>query len=109
MAGARIAEVGSVEKLRLHGESNLNAVGDGLRVLRTILHERRHARSRRRASQAVVAGSAVLAESTAPALPQQGSHGHAHPLTRETSQGHILCAPAGGPGSGILAQYVGPR
>ena len=49
-AGARIAEVGSVEKVRLHGESNLNAVTDGFRVLRTILAERRRARRRRGAA-----------------------------------------------------------
>ncbi len=36
-----IVEVGSVERLRVHGESNLNAVSDGLRVLKTILAERR--------------------------------------------------------------------
>jgi hypothetical protein len=39
-AGARITEVGSVEKQRIFGESNLNAVTDGLRVLRTIMAER---------------------------------------------------------------------
>lgn len=41
--GARIVEVGSVEKVRLHGVSNLNPVTDGLRVLRTIVAERRAA------------------------------------------------------------------
>lgn len=40
-AGARIAEIGSVELPRLHGESNLRPVADGVRVLRTILTERR--------------------------------------------------------------------
>jgi glycosyltransferase involved in cell wall biosynthesis len=40
-AGARIVEVGSTEKARLHGVSNLRAVPDGIRVLRTILAERR--------------------------------------------------------------------
>jgi glycosyltransferase involved in cell wall biosynthesis len=50
VAGARITEVGSVEKRRLHGESNLNAVTDGFRVLRTIMAERR--RQRRRWQQA---------------------------------------------------------
>ncbi|WP_231502702.1 glycosyltransferase family 2 protein [Blastococcus sp. URHD0036] len=40
-AGLRIAEVPSYETLRLHGASNLNAVSDGLRVLRTIAFERR--------------------------------------------------------------------
>jgi glycosyltransferase involved in cell wall biosynthesis len=37
--GAEITEVGSVEAARLHGVSNLNALTDGLRVLRTILTE----------------------------------------------------------------------
>ena len=49
LAGARIAEVGSTEKTRLHGTSNLNACSDGLRVLRTILAERRRARRMARA------------------------------------------------------------
>ena len=37
-AGVDIVEVPSVELLRIHGESNLNAVSDGLRVLRDALH-----------------------------------------------------------------------
>jgi glycosyltransferase involved in cell wall biosynthesis len=45
LGGHRIVEVGSVEKSRIFGESNLNAVRDGFRVLRTILSERTHARS----------------------------------------------------------------
>jgi glycosyltransferase involved in cell wall biosynthesis len=43
-AGASITEVGSTEKVRLHGASNLHAVRDGLRVLRTVLAEHRRAR-----------------------------------------------------------------
>lgn len=43
-AGARITEVGSTEKARLHGVSHLHAFSDGLRVLRTVLAERRRAR-----------------------------------------------------------------
>lgn len=39
-AGLTIGEVASFEQLRIHGESNLNATRDGLRVLRSILHER---------------------------------------------------------------------
>ena len=39
-----VREVGSVEKLRIHGESNLNAVSDGMRVLKTINTERRRAK-----------------------------------------------------------------
>jgi glycosyltransferase involved in cell wall biosynthesis len=47
-SGAKIVEVPSVEKLRLFGESNLHAVSDGLRVLKTLLTEWRRARSIRR-------------------------------------------------------------
>jgi glycosyltransferase involved in cell wall biosynthesis len=39
-AGLIVAEVPSYEHRRMHGVSNLNAVDDGLRVLRTILAER---------------------------------------------------------------------
>lgn len=41
--GLDIREVPSVEKLRIHGESNLHAIRDGFRVLRTVLDERRAA------------------------------------------------------------------
>jgi glycosyltransferase involved in cell wall biosynthesis len=46
IAAARlnIVEVPSFEKLRIFGVSNLNAVSDGLRVLKTILAERTRAR-----------------------------------------------------------------
>jgi glycosyltransferase involved in cell wall biosynthesis len=47
-AGVRIAEVPSVEKMRLFGMSNLHAVSDGLRVLKTLLTEHRRARAIRR-------------------------------------------------------------
>lgn len=40
-AGLVTAEVPSFEYPRIHGVSNLRAVSDGLRVLRTIVHERR--------------------------------------------------------------------
>jgi glycosyltransferase involved in cell wall biosynthesis len=40
-AGVSITEVGSTERARLHGVSNLRAFPDGLRVLRTVLAERR--------------------------------------------------------------------
>ena len=40
-AGARIIEVGSTERARLNGVSNLKAIPDGLRVLHIILAERR--------------------------------------------------------------------
>ena len=44
-AGLRVAEVPSFEYKRIHGVSNLNAVRDGWRVIRTVFAER--ARSRR--------------------------------------------------------------
>lgn len=39
-SGVKISEVASFEDERLFGESNLSATRDGLRVLRTIFHER---------------------------------------------------------------------
>ncbi len=61
-AGVRITEVPSVERLRIFGSSNLHAVKDGMRVLRTIRTER--ARARRsghldRLSRTVLSGQAV--------------------------------------------------
>ncbi len=55
-AGLRMTEVPSFERPRLHGESNLNAVRDGLRVLRTIARERLR---RMKAYQPVVADLAL--------------------------------------------------
>lgn len=40
-AGLIVAEVPSFEHLRIHGVSNLSAFGDGIRILRIILAERR--------------------------------------------------------------------
>jgi hypothetical protein len=42
-AGVQVAEVGSVELSRIHGESNLRTFSDGFRVLRTIVAEHRRA------------------------------------------------------------------
>jgi glycosyltransferase involved in cell wall biosynthesis len=43
-SGLAVAEVPSFEHSRIHGVSNLNAFSDGLRVVRTILTERRRIR-----------------------------------------------------------------
>lgn len=40
-ANLRVTEVPSMERARTYGVSNLNAIGDGVRVLRTIVTERR--------------------------------------------------------------------
>jgi hypothetical protein len=54
-AGLEIVEVPSYELLRVFGDSNLNAVSDGLRVLKTIGTERRrvtrHKAMRRREAE----------------------------------------------------------
>lgn len=47
--GMRIVEIPSVERLRIHGESNLRAVRDGFRVLKTIWAERQRGRRLRTA------------------------------------------------------------
>ena len=39
-AGLRIQEIPSIERPRLHGESNLSAIGDGWRILRLIAQEK---------------------------------------------------------------------
>jgi glycosyltransferase involved in cell wall biosynthesis len=56
-SGARIAEVGSTELPRLHGSSNLKAIPDGTRVLRTIIAERRRLH---RTDRNTVANQAML-------------------------------------------------
>jgi glycosyltransferase involved in cell wall biosynthesis len=67
-AGLTVVEVPSVERLRIHGASNLNAVSDGLRVLWTIIQERfgKNARSVRRS----VPAESVVAPATAPTAMQ---------------------------------------
>jgi glycosyltransferase involved in cell wall biosynthesis len=54
VAAAKLAvvEVPSFERARIHGASNLNAVSDGLRVLRSILRERFAASGHKRSSPA---------------------------------------------------------
>ncbi|MBF4615993.1 glycosyltransferase family 2 protein [Curtobacterium sp. VKM Ac-1376] len=74
-AELEISEVPSHEKLRVHGSSNLNAVTDGIRVLKSIMHERRRAaigRSEvRRAAMSVMPPAEQLAAAphAAPAAP----------------------------------------
>ena len=48
-AGLAVAEVPSIELLRLYGDSNLHAITDGFRVLKTIGTEWQRGRNRRRA------------------------------------------------------------
>jgi glycosyltransferase involved in cell wall biosynthesis len=60
-AGLNITEVPSYEKPRIHGLSNLNAVSDGLRVLKTIGTERMRAR-RLQAGQRITEGRVIRRE-----------------------------------------------
>jgi glycosyltransferase involved in cell wall biosynthesis len=53
-AGLEIAEVPSVERERIHGASNLHAVSDGLRVLRTLRAERTRLRRNRKLEKDVL-------------------------------------------------------
>ena len=50
-AGLKVTEVASYEHSRIHGVSNLNAVRDGWRVLRTILAERYYHHNRQKAER----------------------------------------------------------
>jgi hypothetical protein len=63
-AKVEITEVASVARSRVFGGSNLRAVQDGLRVLRTLVTEWRRARAQRRVrrklTQPVVAGGAPV-------------------------------------------------
>jgi glycosyltransferase involved in cell wall biosynthesis len=61
-AGVRITEVPSIEKLRMFGESNLHAVKDGLRVLRTLLTEWRRSRALCRRERALVLSRGIELE-----------------------------------------------
>ncbi len=62
-AGAQVAEVASFEHPRIYGESNLNTVRDGIRVLRTIFRERRFTRRHRSLAAASVSIAASLSSS----------------------------------------------
>jgi glycosyltransferase involved in cell wall biosynthesis len=73
--GLKISEVCSYERDRIHGASNLNAVTDGIRVLRTIRREFAYARQEQRRDSdrrywfryrvpAVASSDPLLAEST---------------------------------------------
>src|SRR5690242_13838669 len=60
-AGLAVTEVPSFEHSRIHGVSNLNAVQDGLRVLRTILAELRRSHRMRRGGRAMTAAAVAAA------------------------------------------------
>ncbi len=67
-AGLAITEVPSLERARIHGTSNLRAISDGFRVLRTMYSERRRARRLER-SRAVPATARPVPEQARAADP----------------------------------------
>jgi len=99
-AGVRIVEVGSVERVRLHGVSNLNAVADGVRVLRTTLRERR--------SRAARAAAGALLDSLRAAAPGAGTHtaSRVHGIPTQTP---ALGIPVPTPARGIAARSAADR
>jgi glycosyltransferase involved in cell wall biosynthesis len=66
-SGAVVAEVGSTERRRAHGASNLHALPDGVRVLRTLLTERLRSTDVARARRAQ-RSAPTTAPTTAPAV-----------------------------------------
>jgi glycosyltransferase involved in cell wall biosynthesis len=77
VARLRVAEVPSFEYARLHGVSNLNAVSDGIRVLRTIMREWWQATVRRRLRPGPVPATG---RRPAPVLPSQAVPPRAEPV-----------------------------
>ena len=67
-AGLAVTEVPSVELVRIFGESNLHAVRDGLRVLRTILTERLRPVARRHTAPVSVTVPDAAAMADLPAM-----------------------------------------
>ena len=71
-AELEIAEVPSVERNRIHGESNLRPVRDGMRVMRTILRER-FGRKTQKTPWDVIAGEILIAHNGAESQDAVGS------------------------------------
>jgi len=80
-AGLAVTEVPSFEHSRIHGVSNLNAYSDGMRVLRTILAERR------RATDLGAAGNGVpMAEANNQTAAEVVHEGSAPPVLAATEE-----------------------
>ena len=79
-AGLMVTEVPSFEHPRIHGVSHLNTFSDGLRVLRTILAERRRTRPRR-TREGVTAATDGGGSATIEVQPNPVPAGHANGLS----------------------------
>ncbi len=76
VAQLTVREVASVERSRIHGESNLNTIRDGWRVLKTILTERRRVARVRLDEPTPLAGQGpvILSVALAPVRTGRGRH-----------------------------------
>lgn len=100
-ADLKVTEVPSVERERVHGVSNLNAVSDGVRVLRTILVEKAAGKTHQQATLAAGAAREAAQRDqldadrqaraarthrtgAAAAHPRRGEHAHGAHLERST-------------------------
>jgi pyruvate/2-oxoglutarate dehydrogenase complex dihydrolipoamide acyltransferase (E2) component len=84
--GLKITEVASIEKARLHGVSNLNAFGDGWRVLRTIFAEyQRHRELAKRERAIELADEPAAAQSPAAQSPAAQSPAAQSPGTESAA------------------------
>jgi glycosyltransferase involved in cell wall biosynthesis len=72
-SGIRVREVSSIERLRIHGTSNLNTFRDGARVLRTIVSEFRRRTATRRAAVKAAAPTRRV-DKAVPVLAVPGGH-----------------------------------
>ena len=98
-AGLKVVEVPSFEAERIHGVSNLNALTDGLRVLRTIATERRHRRAlvpNSPSGWAMEAQTEAQAETpvTARPEPDESRRGRIIDLVRSERRHHECSRPA---------------
>jgi glycosyltransferase involved in cell wall biosynthesis len=78
-AGLAITEVPSFEHSRIHGVSNLSAFSDGIRVLRTILHERLttpppHHRFRHPSPRSALSSARAMSDSPLEADPRRSEY-----------------------------------
>jgi glycosyltransferase involved in cell wall biosynthesis len=90
-AGLKVAEVPSFEHPRVSGASNLSALRDGLRVLRTIVTGRRH-RPAAPAPARPAPGLRVLAAGAIPVTPARGAS--TAPGQQRLDRQHLASGPA---------------
>ncbi len=104
VAQLTVREVASVERSRIHGESNLNTIRDGWRVLKTILTERRRVARVRLGEPTPLAGEGpvILPVAQAPVRAGRGRHRVSRVLRHRGST-----EPA--PGAQVVPARVAPR